>query len=497
MPSVSKRTRSFWWIGALIMLAGLALRLWQLGRASLWYDEVITELYAQASWDRFFTQVLEIGNHTPLYFILMRFFPTDNEFWLRLPSVMLGVIGVALLIYCSVRLYADERLALLAGGLLAFNPYHIWLSRTARPYPLLFVFSLLASYYFLLLLRGERTRKNWIAFTLCSMIAYVTHYFAVGLPLAQYVLFAFILRGNRGFFRRWLWAQVIAGIPLLIWIIALLQQDQVAFGIGWIPRPRVTAIPVTLWNMLLGYDGSFPWYLPVGLAAAAVGLGYGIMLAVRERKKDRQNFYWFWLLVAPLSLGFVVSIIRPLYVDRYFTVFLPSVILLAAHGWNHLPLRLYWRIGLAVVVMVVGSVSVVTTLEREDDEKEDWRSAAAFIESEQQPEDALLLEEPIVILLVRRYWDTGDMPYTWLEGGSLVVEQFKTPVSRVWALYRNPNEDGHQQGVLPDFDPFEPSNSPLSDWLIARRDQVIMQKELNGITLLLVDMSGELAGAAN
>jgi mannosyltransferase len=498
MRDISSQPRTFFWCAAaLILLAGLGLRVWQLGEASLWYDEVLTETRAQASPGQFFTRVLESGNQTPLYFATLHLFPTDTEFLLRLPSAIAGTAGIALLMFVAVRLYGDYKLALVAGVLLAFNPYHIWLSRTARPYALLFVFSLLASYFFLVLLRGERSRANWIGFTLSSMAAYVTHYFAAALPLAQYILFAFILRGNRGFFRRWLRAQIIAGIPLAIWIVALMRQESVAFGIGWIPRPGLDDIPLTLWNMLLGYDGSLPWYLVPGLLAAAVGLVPGLVYAVRERQSNRIDFYWFWLITAPLAAAFVVSLVRPLYVDRYFMIFLPALLLLTARGWWRLP-RPAWGMGLAVVVVVVGASNVVIVLDRGDDQKEDWRAAAAYIEQERQPGDGLLAETPVTLVVFLRYFEDSEMPRAWLlEDNPELAESHDGPVRRVWAIYRNPNEDGHIQGVLPGVDPFAPGDSPMAEWLIERRDQVIDQKEFNGVSVLLVDVTDESTGVGN
>jgi uncharacterized membrane protein len=497
MASTSTRPRYFGWTAALIVLAGLVLRVWALGRASLWYDEIVTELYAQAPFSRFFTMVLEIGNHMPLYFALMHLFPTSSELWLRLPSALVGVAGIVVLMGVTVRLYKNYDLALIAGGLLAFNPYHIWLSRTARPYALLFVVSLLASYYFLLLLRGERTPRNWWLFTGWSMITYMTHYPSMALPLAQYILFAFILTGNRGFFRRWVRAQIVAGIPVVIWVIALMRQEHVAFGIGWIPRPGPQDIVLTLWNMLVGYDGTLPWYVVPGLIAAAVGLGYGLYLAVRERKSERANFYWFWLIVAPLALGFGVSLFRPLYVDRYFMVFLPALILLTVQGWMRFPLlQPRGRVGLAAVVMVVGLASVLVTLQQGREEKEDWRSVTAYIAAQRQPGDGVLVEEPFNLVIFRRYSDDTSLPGAWLADGPPLSEQFPTSIRRVWAIYRNPNEDGHVQGVLPDFNPFKLGSSPMPDWLIPRRAQVIAQQEFNGVTVLLVDVSAGL-GVSN
>jgi hypothetical protein len=134
----------------------------------------------------------------------------------------------------------------------------------------------------------------------------------------------------------------------------------------------------------------------------------------------------------------------------------------------------------------------VIALRNGTDQKEDWRSTAAYIKEQRQPSDALLTETPIELLAVRRYLG-GDMERAWLLDAPPLAEQFKNPVTRVWAVYRNPDEDGHIQGVLPDFDPFKPGSSPMPGWLIAHRSEVISQKEFNGVTVLLVDVGRESA----
>jgi len=213
---VHRRPRGFGAAALLILLAAFAFRVWTLASSSLWIDEIWTDYQTHTPLDVSFRLMLESGSQTPLYFAAVHYFPSDNDLLLRWPAALMGVLGVALMMRVVRQLYGDGQIALIAGALVATNPYHIWLSRTARPYPQMFILALLASYFFLELLQGHRTRANWIGFTLASMAAYVTHYFTLALPLAQYALFAFILRGNRGFFRNWIKAQIVAGIPLLL-----------------------------------------------------------------------------------------------------------------------------------------------------------------------------------------------------------------------------------------------------------------------------------------
>ncbi len=227
----------------------------------------------------------------PLHFMILRVFPHDGETLLRLPSALEGFVGIALLIGVVRRLYHDDRLALVAGALLAYNPFHIWFSRGARPYALLFVLSLLSSTYFLLLMQNQRSRKNWIVFTLSSMAAYMTHYFAAALPLAQYIVFAFFLRRKRRVFRVWMVAQAIAAIPVLIWIVALTQQDVVRMNIKWIQDPGPADLFLSIWNMTLDYSGGLTWYAALGLGAVLIGLLPGLYYSFPRAAKGSGRIF--------------------------------------------------------------------------------------------------------------------------------------------------------------------------------------------------------------
>lgn len=482
----------FWWGVLLITIVGAILRLWALGRASLWLDEILTQTRMDVSFFDSIELILDSSNQTPFYFVLNYLWPNGSAAALRMPAALMGIIGIPLLMVVIARLYERYDWALLAGALLAVNPYHVWLSRNARPYPLVFILTLLISYFFLRLLAGERTRANWIAFTLSCMAGYMTHYYMLGLPLAQYVFFAFILRGQRGFFRRWFRAQIVAGIPLVLWIVALWLRGSVSVGIGWIPTPGVREPFLTIWNLTVGYDGSAPWYSLPGLAVALVGFVVGLVAAARSLKRNRTDFYWFWTVIAPFAAVFAVSLFNPLYVDRYFVIILPAVLIFMIEGWSRLPRR-SWVLVPALLVMAAGVISIIDTLDQRVDEKENWRSAGAYVKSMLEPGDGLLAESPFELIAMKHYMDDELPPYAWLLDNDPLAEQYEEPITRIWAIYRNPSEDGHRQGVLDDFDPFAETESPMDDWLRENRDAVRTDeiREFNGVTVLLVDLSVE------
>jgi hypothetical protein len=482
----------------LIMVVALVLRTWNLGGASLWTDEALTALRAQAPLQESLASIVQTGNQTPLYFWSLRLFPNSTDALLRLPSALLGLLGIGLMIFVVVRLYHDREMALWAGALLAVNPFHVWLSRTARPYSMIFVLALMVSYFFLMLLRGNRSRAMWAGFTISSMIAYATHFTTVALLGAQYVLFAFLLHQNRRLLRRWIMVQVIAGIPALCWTYFALSHP-VGVASEWIPKPDLYDIPLTLWNMTLGYDGVFQWYMVPALMIVTLGLVFGIGYAIADRKPNRTNFYWVWLIVVPLVLVFIMSNVVSIYVDRYFMVFLPALILLMIWGWTRYS-RQVWRPAL-MVVMATSVYTVLFTFHAGSFRRDDWRFVALDVAKNYQPGDTIMLERDNTREAFMRYYITEDEIVEPHEVAPPVVLLADTPdtariersADRLWVIYRNPNEDVHRMGEMPDFDPFDPTLSAMGEWLARRQDQVIGQWAYNGVRVLLLDPQPPLA----
>jgi mannosyltransferase len=412
---------------------------------------------------------------------------------LRLPSALLGLLGIALTIFMVVQLYHSREMALWAGALLAVNPFHVWLSRTARPYSMIFVLALVVSYFFLMLLRGNRSRALWAGFAISSTVAYATHFTTVALFGAQYVLFAFMLRQNYRLLRRWMVAQGIAIVPVMCWVYYSLRGS-VTMGSQWIPKPTLHDIPLTIWDMALGYDGVFKWYMVPALMIVTLGLVSGMAYAIVDRKPNRVNFYWCLLIVVPLVLVFISSRLISIFADRYFMVFLPALILLIIWGWARYSPQV-WRPAL-IVVIATSLYTVLFAFHDGSFRRDDWRYVALDVAKGARPGDTIVLEHGYDRVAFCYYYCIEDQKLASAHAvqPSLVVlkETLDTvPVersaSRLWVIYRSPYNDVHRMGEMPDFDPFDPTLSDMGRWLSKRRDQVIEQRVYNGIHVLLLD----------
>jgi len=489
------RPRLFWFLAALIMLAGAALRFYDLGGPSLWIDEVFTLIWARAPLKESMPMVRENGHQTPLYYLLLHVYPTSSDFALRSFSALLGVLGIGGMMWATERLYRSPWLALGAGALLACNPYHIWLSRTARVYALAFVLALLASYAFLKLLSGARTRAHWALFVLATMSGYISHYFSAGLSFTQYLVFGFLLRRKRALFRRWIAAQVVAAIPLLVWIVYMLQSEAVSVGLGWILKPQPQDLLLTLSAMTVGTSKTLPALTLPAVLVALIGLGAGMLYAARHYRTEPDQWYWFWLVVGTLALVFAISwLVHPLYVDRYFVVILPALITLMLRGWLWLagPRRPYLAAGAVALVCLTGLAITLDVFRKGDHYKEDWRGVAGYVAAHYQLGDGVLAANPVEMLAFRRYAPIDDFAYAWLpeEEDDL---SFGSPVKRVWVVARTvADETGHGNEIALT----RASDGPVAlkyvpGWVRTRQDRVLDQRLFNGLSLFLVDTRSE------
>jgi 4-amino-4-deoxy-L-arabinose transferase-like glycosyltransferase len=495
----------------LILLAATLFRTWDLAEVSLWGDENSSMRRQENSFTEMMHNVIVNGTQVPLYYVVVHYFPSDNPVLLRLPSVLTAIVGIALFIMVIDRLYGRPRLALWAGALLAFNPYHIWLSRQARFYPQLFLLCLLSSFFFLAMIHRRRTTLMWVTFTLATAGAYLTHYFGIVLPVAQYLYMFAVVRKDRRFFFQWFVAQGLALAPAVGWFVYARLQPKTTYGITWIPEPELSTVPTSIANFTTGYTGTFEWYYMPALLLALIGIGVGIAYVILQWQSQPISLYWLFLVFPPLLLIYLYTVAYldlSIYMDRYFMGILPGAIMLMLLGWYHLlDEQRHLLVGVAVVFLLSNTASLYDTWRHNQHEMYDFAAAAQLFEQKQQPGEGLIFIPPGTSDIFERYSPIREESDNYFLAAHLLLEEDAQDVDvllarqehlegmklrRVWVFYRNPNINAHRTLVQGDWDPFEPSrfadaDSGAYDWLRTYRENLILHEHLNGIQVLLFE----------
>lgn len=311
------------------------------------------------------------------------------------------------------------------------------------------------------------------------------------LPVAQYFFFLFTLRNNRRFFFQWLAAHFVAVVPVILWKALALSGGDVIYVVNWIPVPQPVDLPITFFNFTVGYTGgSIPLYFYPGMLAAAVCLIAGAFYALGTLKQNSLH-YWFWLSVVPPVIIFSLSLVDfYFYVDRYFVVILPGVILLAVSGAQQVMASM--RYGALLLFALIGAsaiISVGVTLREGDYVQYDWKATAAYLTRHQAAEDAYMVVPHAFYPSLKHYHQAESIVFLNSQTG---FDLGDNEVKRLWVIYRNPIVNLHRQLKPPDFDPFKPTRyAPEDSWafqfLQSHRDQLVSQHELNGIQILLFE----------
>ncbi len=124
----------------LVMLFGLALRLWQIDAVSLWMDEAYSVWFASRSWSYLWTEVPRFETHPSFYYSVLKLWRGafgDSEFTLRLLSALVGTATipvVAMTAYFCGSGATRYPAAILAALLFACSTTQLTAAQDARPY---------------------------------------------------------------------------------------------------------------------------------------------------------------------------------------------------------------------------------------------------------------------------------------------------------------------------------------------------------------------------
>lgn len=482
--SVIKQTE--WVVGVALLWLAMATRVLNLGWQSLSQDEPFSHLFATLPFHILWKAMIVDAVHPPLYYLLLRpwvMLTGESEYALRFFSALIGVLTVALVLRVGPG-WIGRGGARWSALLLAVNPFHVWYSQEARMYVLLGALGLATMAAFWQTLHRGRD-DDWWLLGVCSALAYLTHYFALYLPLIEFVFILINLRRYHHRLVRWTLTQFLAALPLAGWLVALFVVGGDTFGIGWIRPSRLDDLLRTFWSFGMAYDGRFTWLVGVALVAWGVLIAIGLLRGGGQPRLA--GFLGLWM-VLPVLVTFLLSFRRPTYVDRFFITGLFPFLLLAGAGLARMPQ--WWRWGLGIGLTVLGAWGVGRFYADPLYAKADWRSLAAWVQSQERPGDGLMLCEYYYTLPFRYYYQGS------LDIQSFAVNQQITPMDelvrgrqRMWLIVVRRKQDAHHLALSEPFDLEQDVSEPaLYAWITAHPPDEIV--DFPGLVVMRFDQPG-------
>ncbi|MDA1221087.1 MAG: glycosyltransferase family 39 protein [Planctomycetota bacterium] len=300
----------------LLTLVAVGLRLFRLGDWSFWVDEAHTFRDVTASDEEFWRS--NVSNY-PLGYLLLRWLldagilRMTGEGWLRLPFAFFGALAIPALAVFA-RSVVGRRAALLAAGMLAISPWHLYWSQNARGYALTMFLALLAAFT---AHRAARHRSVLLALVAIAGVgvAGAAHPSGVLMAAALAAFFAGEVARDPALRRR------ATRLPALI-----------AVGLGvagaavWVGPTVLHAAREKPDFSAIHLAQTFGWFLGPPFVVAALGGSLAMMLRAPRREA---SFLIAWLLVPLLALAVVGSTSFKV-TAQYGLVVLPAVYLLAS-----------------------------------------------------------------------------------------------------------------------------------------------------------------------
>jgi mannosyltransferase len=366
-----------------ILLVALTLRLWDLDRTSLWYDEVITMRVARAANPAALIARLDQldGTRAPLHPLLL-------QVWLRIFgssdlagrafSVVCGMVTVWV-IYVLGRRAFDDATGRWAAWFAAVCPPLVYYAREARMYAWLVLLACL-SWLALLSFRHAAKKAQCLIYALLLTALVYSHPVGLFMVAAHGLAYLLVRSALVLPFRWWLAIQLAVILAVVPWLGRYLDH-----GTDY-PMPRYP--PQTLLAVPIEYIGGNSIVLALCLAIVGFGL-------VSWRPGDQpgrplianatENLILLtWAAAPPLLMYLYSYLFQPIFGPaRYHLFIAPAYLLLVAHGLSKLPAMIRWPAAVAGLVL---SLSLIRAEAYPPGVKADWRELATWLNNQAEKE---------------------------------------------------------------------------------------------------------------
>ncbi len=349
----------------LILLLALALRLYQIGAIALRADEAANlYLAAQEPADIVLPFVKE-DPHLPLYHLVLHYWMLlagQSELAVRFPTVLAGVLVVALTVALARSVFPKRRgIVLLAALFAACNPYLVWDAQDAYMYSFLTALAVGSWIALLAAIRPNASRANLIAYVVVTTVALYTHYLSALVLGAQAALwlYACLTRAvSRWTAVRWMAAQIAAVVLFVPWLLLalpLLAHFQLDF---FAPTGPVEMLARSLTAFSVGRVENQlmpPMIDPLTGGLLSLGFVPMVFLGMFAGKQDRRGrMTLVFALIIPLLAIYAFSVLRfPIFDERYVLFLIPVFAVLIARGT--VQLRRGWLATAATIFIILSS----------------------------------------------------------------------------------------------------------------------------------------------
>jgi 4-amino-4-deoxy-L-arabinose transferase-like glycosyltransferase len=405
--------RTFVLLLVLIVMLGAALRLYDLGAESYWFDEIIMVHTAGGNLESIWGET-QVGR-PPLYVILAHFWMQvfgTSEIATRSLSALAGIVSI--IVMCAIgRELFGRKVGLLSAFLMTISEFQIHFSQEHRYYSIFLLMTLLSFFYYIRMLTGQRPIDS-VLYVLASIMMFYSHTYGTFTLISQVVYFLLQWKKYERVRALWFLCQIlilvsigpglfIATTKILLGRVADAAKDELM----WQSEPTVWSLARTILKYVFPGRHNRSWEVPTLLSGVAfffVGTLFFYIWKGREKwfgsledlanaarglssKKTELLLVICWF-ICPILLPFALSkLITPMYISKYTIAASPAFYIFLALGVSEVGKVVpeLISLGFLLILIVPGLQGYYVK-----DVKEQWREVATYIEENSVEDDVIV-----------------------------------------------------------------------------------------------------------
>ena len=388
---------------ALIILLCAALRIYHLGTASLWSDEIFSRYYLDVFGLRYaLTDGLSLETNPPTYYLLLRGWMSlwgDSEFALRSMSALASTLCVPF-VYLLGRELAGKWRGLLAALLFALCPMSLYFAQEARVYACLMLAGAGLLWSAAVFQRDSRSHKAavcYLAFgTMCLYLHATGLLFVAACGTAVWLALWKRGRRGRGVLLKWTTLNVcvlLLGVPYFRHALTASQSGI----INYVPAAGLHQFLYSASLMVSGIVTPYPW--PGFLLAAAVFVAVAVSLCLHPLS-SRASVTLIGVPCLFIAFVFAVSMRRPILLPR---VLVWAVVPICAIAGRQLLVEGRARFALMATLGATFAAGLFFQVTAPNNDKEPLRSVVQALAPELERADLVVLTPSSDPLVLRYY----------------------------------------------------------------------------------------------
>lgn len=379
------------------------MRLHLLGSRDLWVDESASVLLGRMPWKDFWATVSNSQANMSFYYVLLRgwLHLGDSEAVVRSLSVLFGVAAIPMIYVLGNRLFG-RKAAVIASALSAVNAFQVRYSQEARGYSLVLLLVVLSTYLFVRAVESPDSKSYWAGYVVVSVLGVYTHTFVGLVVLAHWLS---LIPSKLRSVPRTIFLLSVAAFGLLSLPMIAFDLTRTAVLPNFIPRPSIKVVS----DFAVFLTGNCGWILILAYVGACIAalsrLSGASDLRTAPDQRWQVTLVTLWLAF-PIVSTLAISMLKPVFYDRYMAICAPALALLAGQGIAQLDQLRSHASGLSAISALVVLGLSVWGIHRYDMSPssggDNWRLVTQHILAQQEGGDTVFF-----------YRESGSWPFSY------------------------------------------------------------------------------------